>query len=48
MEPSIKQIVKRDGRTMDFDVNKIAEAIYKAATALGERTKIRPCTWLVR
>ncbi|MCO7121084.1 anaerobic ribonucleoside triphosphate reductase [Ihubacter massiliensis] len=39
MEPSIKQIVKRDGRTMDFDVNKIAEAIYKAATALGGKDK---------
>ena len=34
MESSIKKIVKRDGRTMEFDVNKIAEAIYKALAAL--------------
>ena len=31
----IKQIIKRDGRTVDFDSNKIAEAIYKAAEVLG-------------
>ncbi len=31
----IKRIVKRDGRVSDFDVNKIADAIYKAAVALG-------------
>ncbi|MCQ4637399.1 anaerobic ribonucleoside triphosphate reductase [Anaerovorax odorimutans] len=39
MEPSIRKIVKRDGRTMDFDVDKIAEAIYKAARALGGKDK---------
>ena len=27
---SIRKIVKRDGRTVDFDVDKITEAIYKA------------------
>lgn len=32
---SIKKIVKRDGRTVDYDVNKIADAIYKAAQVLG-------------
>lgn len=29
------QIVKRDGRAVDFDVEKIAGAIYKAARAIG-------------
>ena len=37
MNVSIKQIVKRDGRTVDFDINKIVTAIYKAAEALGGR-----------
>lgn len=31
----IKTIVKRDGRTVDFDLDKITEAIFKAARALG-------------
>ncbi len=31
----ITSIVKRDGRTVPFDVEKIASAIYKAAEALG-------------
>lgn len=31
----IKQIIKRDGRTVDFDVEKITDAIYKAAKVLG-------------
>ena len=31
----IKQIIKRDGRTVDFNVDKIADAIYKAAQVLG-------------
>ncbi len=31
----IKQIVKRDGRTVDFDISKISDAIYKAAEVLG-------------
>ncbi len=33
----IRQIVKRDGRTVPFDVNKIADAIFKAAQVLGGR-----------
>lgn len=37
MNGSIKQIIKRDGRTVDFDINKIVIAIYKAAEALGGR-----------
>ena len=36
---SIKMIVKRDGRTVEFDVDKIAEAIFKAAQVLGGRDK---------
>ncbi|MFR7986003.1 MAG: anaerobic ribonucleoside triphosphate reductase [Clostridia bacterium] len=36
---SIKKIIKRDGRTVDFDVNKIADAIYKAAKVLGGKDK---------
>ncbi len=39
METSIKKIVKRDGRTVEFDVTKIADAIYKAAEALGGKDK---------
>jgi ribonucleoside-triphosphate reductase (formate) len=35
MEARVKQIVKRDGRTVDFDLSKITSAIYKAAEALG-------------
>lgn len=31
----LKTIVKRDGRTVAFDLNKITEAIYKAAQAIG-------------
>ncbi|MBN7772576.1 anaerobic ribonucleoside triphosphate reductase [Clostridium aminobutyricum] len=31
----IRWIKKRDGRTADFDINKIADAIYKAAQVLG-------------
>ncbi len=31
----IKTIVKRDGRKAEFDVKKIADAIYKAAQVLG-------------
>ena len=31
----IKQIIKRDGRTVDFDSSKISDAIYKAAEMLG-------------
>jgi anaerobic ribonucleoside-triphosphate reductase len=36
---SINQIIKRDGRRVDFDINKIAVAIYKAAEALGGHDK---------
>ena len=32
---SVTSIVKRDGRTLPFDVNKIANAIYRAAQAVG-------------
>ncbi|MCF0144154.1 MAG: anaerobic ribonucleoside triphosphate reductase [Firmicutes bacterium] len=31
----IRQIIKRDGRTVDFDIAKISDAIYKAAEVLG-------------
>ena len=31
----IRQIVKRDGRTVDFNIDKITEAIYRAAKVLG-------------
>ncbi len=31
----IKSIIKRDGRTVEFNISKIAEAIYKAAEVLG-------------
>ena len=35
MAHEIRQIIKRDGRTVDYDINKIATAIYKAAEVLG-------------
>ena len=35
----IRQIIKRDGRTVDFNVDKIADAIYKAAQVLGGKDK---------
>lgn len=35
----IKQIIKRDGRTVAFDSGKIAEAIYKAAEVLGGKDR---------
>jgi len=35
----IEQIIKRDGRTVAFDIEKIAEAIYKAAEVLGGRDR---------
>ena len=31
----IQKIVKRDGREVNFDIEKIANAIYKAAEAIG-------------
>ena len=33
----IEKIVKRDGREVDFDIEKIASAIYRAAEAIGGR-----------
>ncbi len=36
---SIKKIIKRDGRTVDFNVEKIANAIFKAAQVLGGKDK---------
>lgn len=35
----IKQIIKRDGRTVDFDIEKISEAIYRAAQVLGGKDR---------
>ena len=35
----IKQIIKRDGRTVDFDITKISDAIYKAAEVLGGKDR---------
>lgn len=35
----ILKIVKRDGRTVDFDINKISQAIFKAAQVLGGSDK---------
>lgn len=36
---AIKSIVKRDGRVVDFDIDKIADAIFKAADVLGGTDK---------
>ena len=36
---SIRKIIKRDGRMADFDVEKITEAIYKAAQVLGGKDR---------
>ncbi|MEM2479063.1 MAG: ATP cone domain-containing protein, partial [Candidatus Pacearchaeota archaeon] len=35
----ISQIIKRDGRIVPFDKTKIAEAIWKAAKAVGGKDK---------
>ncbi|MDH5713420.1 MAG: ATP cone domain-containing protein, partial [Candidatus Bathyarchaeota archaeon] len=35
----IEKIRKRDGRIVDFDSNKIAEAIWKAAKAVGGKDR---------
>ena len=35
----IRKIIKRDGRTVDFNVDKIANAIYKAAQVLGGKDR---------
>jgi anaerobic ribonucleoside-triphosphate reductase len=37
----IEKIVKRDGRIVPFDKTKIAEAIWKAAQAVGGKDKQR-------
>lgn len=39
MMGEIKKIIKRDGRTVDYDNSKIADAIYKAAQVLGGQDK---------
>lgn len=36
---NIKKIIKRDGRTTGFDVEKIADAIFKAAQVLGGKDR---------
>lgn len=36
---SITKIIKRDGRTVDFNIEKITDAIFKAATVLGGRDR---------
>ncbi len=36
---AVKKIRKRDGRIVDFDLNKIAEAIWKAAKAVGGKDR---------
>ena len=38
----IEKIRKRDGRIVDFDSNKIAEAIWKAAKAIGGKDRALP------
>jgi ribonucleoside-triphosphate reductase len=35
----IHKVVKRDGRVVDFDLNKIADAIFKAAKAVGGQNR---------
>jgi len=35
----IEKIIKRDGRIVPFDKRKIAEAIWKAAKAVGGKNK---------
>jgi len=40
-EVKISKIIKRDGRIVDFDKTKIAEAIWKAAQAVGGKDKER-------
>ena len=38
-EPSLAKVRKRDGRVVDFDANKITEAIWKAAQSVGGRDR---------
>ena len=42
---SIQKIIKRDGRLADFDVDKIADAIFKAAQVLGGRDREMSVYW---
>ncbi len=35
----IQKVIKRDGRVVDFDLNKIADAIFKAAKAVGGQNR---------
>ena len=35
----IRKIIKRDGRTAKFDIDKISTAIFKAAQVLGGNDK---------
>src|SRR3989344_5068548 len=41
LKSEIQKIVKRDGRVVPFDVHKIAEAIFRAAEAVGGKDKER-------
>lgn len=38
-EELIKSIIKRDGRIVDFNINKIADAIFRAAESVGGKDK---------
>ena len=40
----VKEIIKRDGRIVPFDVNKIADAIFKAAQTVGGDDKVLALT----
>ncbi|MBQ3924380.1 MAG: anaerobic ribonucleoside triphosphate reductase [Firmicutes bacterium] len=39
MSERIKEIIKRDGRTVEYDIDKIKVAIYKAAEVLGGKNE---------
>ena len=41
METEVKKIRKRDGRVVDFNQEKITNAIFKAAVAIGGSDKER-------
>ncbi len=36
---AVKKVIKRDGRTVDFDKDKITEAIFKAAVSVGGKDR---------
>lgn len=44
----LTKIQKRDGRTVPFNIEKIADAIYKAARAVGGNVIRKPVKWLKR